>query len=404
MDSSFRWNDKVGIEMTSGIITMNVFGLLGAINSEKYAAIRRMTRANAENQVWFLVMMVSVALILSLLLVLFRRHNVEVAKQRSDKRFHLYADNKGLVTEECSILSKITERADVSQKETIFNAMAVFNRGAAKLMKERFSSGLDLEDRRRLNRRISDIREKLGFKKKSYSYGVRSRKSKGLSSRQIGVGKKLSMVLSSNKGQERVDAVVISNDDVEFVVRAEFPQLCRIGDTWSIHYHFGASIWEFDALMIDHNGDRISLNHSDNIRFINRRRFLRVEVDRPGLISLFPVFSEVVEDFSLPKFNPARITEMSGPGIRLETDLEVIDGDRVLVLFRAEAGRMVGDIGIVRGYRGGEAGSIGIELVGMGDKGVDELVRMTNNEAMKYATEERQDEPDRELAEGGVHV
>ncbi len=390
--------------MLSVTITMNVFGLLGAINSEKYASVRRMTRANAENQIWFLVMMVSVALLLSLLLLLFRKHNAEVVKQRSDKRFHLYADNKGLVTEECSILSKITERAEVGQKETVFHAMAAFNRGAAKLMKDRFSAGLDLEGRKRLNRRISDIRGKLGFKKKTYSYGVRSRKSKGLSSRQIPVGKKLSMVLSSNKGQSRVDVVVISNDDVEFVVRAEFPQLCRIGDMWNIHYHFGASIWEFDALMIDNNGDRISLNHSDNIRFINRRRFLRVDVDRPALISSFPVFTEVVEDFLLPKFNPARITEMSGPGIRLETAFEVSDGERVLVLFRAADGRMVGDIGIVRGYRGGETGSIGIELVGMGDKGVDELVRMTNNEAIKYAMEEREQEHHRELAGGGVHV
>lgn len=387
-------------------ITTNMFGLLGAISSEKYAAVRRLSRADsAANQMWFLIMMVSMALILSLLLVLFRKYNAEVQRERSERRFHLYADNKGLVTDECSILSKITERADVNQKETVFNAMAAFNRGAAKLMKERFEGGLELEERKRLNTKISSIREKLGFKKKAYSYGVRSRKSKWLSSRQIAVGKKLSVVLSANKGDRRCDAVVLSSNDVELVIRIEFPQVCSVGDMWNIHYHFGASIWEFDALMMDIDGDRVTLSHSDNIRFINRRRFLRVEVDKPALIASFPVFTDEVKEFSLPNFYPAKVTEMSGPGVRVETELEVSNEDRVLVLFKVGQGRMVGDIGIVRGYRGAENGSIGIELVGMGDKGVDELVRITNNEAMKYAIAEKtENEHELELAAGGVHV
>ena len=133
---------------------------------------------------------------------------------------------------------------------------------------------------------------------------------------------------------------------------------------------------------------------------------MRVGVDKPALIASFPVFTENPKEFSLPDFKPAKVTEMSGPGIRMETALEVIDGERVLVLFRAEADRMVGDIGIVRGYRGGDSGSLGIELVGMGDKGVDELVRLTNNEAMKYTMQEREEERQRELelSVGGADV
>ena len=71
----------------------------------------------------------------------------------------------------------------------------------------------------------------------------------------------------------------------------------------------------------------LELSHSDNIRFLNRRKFLRATVKKPALIAKFPVLREAFKNM-LPKFYKATITEISGPGLRVRTDLELAIGDR----------------------------------------------------------------------------
>jgi hypothetical protein len=88
------------------------------------------------------------------------------------------------------------------------------------------------------------------------------------------------------------------------------------------------------------------------------------------------------------------VTELAGPGLRVEAPLSVQVGQRILIVFRldgqaegttdGEPGpRLIEDIAVVRRIEAVSNGySIALELVGLQDTDIDELVRATNQAAM----------------------
>ena len=100
-----------------------------------------------------------------------------------------------------------------------------------------------------------------------------------------------------------------------------------------------------------------------------------------------------VDRYGSPEFVPATITELGGPGLRMETAIDVKMGDRVLVVFdlegapvasgdgsrRGRRARLIEDIGEVRHVKALAKGvSIAVELSGLKDAEVSELIRATN--------------------------
>jgi hypothetical protein len=367
---------------------------------EKWGAMRRLGggRESVLTNKWFVLMGASIVFILTILLLAIRRLRIEREKEASEEKFDEYANRHGLNKEERKILMGITKRAFVKHKEAVFTMVAAFNRGAAKFMQESFTSGQSLIERKRLNAMVNSVKEKLGFERRIYSFGLRRGRRKGLSSRQIPVGKKVSIALSGGEGQSRINAVVTRNDDLELVVGPEVPVKSVPGKLWNVQYRFGAATWEFNVLTIACGDEELVLNHSDNITFVNRRRFLRVAVEKPALIARFPMTKSAFEGGCMgPEFVEGTVTELSGPGLRIKSDIDISNGDRVLVVFELEEGKLVEDIGEVRGYRdSSEEHSIGVELIGMNDAGVDELVRATNNIAINYAVEDSMEEMEEE--------
>jgi len=102
-----------------------------------------------------------------------------------------------------------------------------------------------------------------------------------------------------------------------------------------------------------------------------------------------------------PRFVSGVVTEMAGPGLRIESALEIKAGERILVVFclDEEGGEELGhteaagevtkpmiaqDIGQVRHVKAIEGGfSIAVELKGLGDSGVDALIRATNAASLR---------------------
>jgi hypothetical protein len=194
-----------------------------------------------------------------------------------------------------------------------------------------------------------------------------------------------------------------------------------------VRYNFGASVWEFDAPVVSCHGGILVLAHTDDVRFINRRRFLRVPVKQPAFIARFPFARTLplsddeisqqnqthvsADTWGPPEFVPAEVTEMAGPGLRVEAPLEVKVGDRVVVILKLSesagrihqadqggispgpnteqrrviaASRVVEDIGEVRHAEATQNGfSIAVELTGLNDSNVSEMVRATNTASMK---------------------
>ena len=105
----------------------------------------------------------------------------------------------------------------------------------------------------------------------------------------------------------------------------------------------------------------------------------------------------------LPGFSRAMLTEFGGPGLRLESDMAVEKGDRLLVVFGLAARRkfpddksgtefahskkrLIQDIAVVRNIRKtGTGQSFAVELAGLNENDVNGLVQATNAELISNA-------------------
>jgi hypothetical protein len=366
---------------------------------------------------WFIVTGVIAIIILTILLVAVSFNRIMQERKVTEQFFVTYARKRGLNEHECQVLLDIATRAGLKHSEAIFTMDGAFDRGAAKMIEENLGRHQTDEENKRLRYELSLLREKLGFRKQPLSsIGSLSKSSKKLSSRQIPVGKKLHITRRMPPDSKDIESTVIKNNDMELTVKLAVPVESTAGELWYARYQFGASVWEFDTSVVSCSGDILVLNHGDNVRFINRRRFLRVPVRKPALIARFPfakTLGPINDDckdtspvcWELPEFTSAVVTELAGPGLRIEAPLKVKVGERVLVIFKLDEGKdteesiaqqsakkqtikMVEDIGEVRHIKTIQNGlSIAVELTGLNDSDVNELIRATNVASLKANAE-----------------
>jgi hypothetical protein len=377
---------------------------------------------------WFLLTLAAAAIILCLLLLVVSRNRIVQRHQRSILLFDESAGKIGLSARERELLLGIVTKAGLKQSEAIFTMNSTFERGAAIMVEESVAQQQTAAQIEQLQTELSFLREKLGFQKRaSASIGL-STKPKKLNSRQIPAGKKIYMLRRTSRASDTIESTVIENSDVELVVKLTKPVKIIFGEVWCARYYFGASVWEFDTSVVSCKGDILVLNHSEDLRFVNRRRFLRVPIKRPAFVAHFPFTRRTVRpgrksmksfrmyrssagasgsDWGPPEFIPAVVTELAGPGLCIEAPLKLKVGDRVLVVFKldeeesrdlarqkregapghfasqSEAGgaasKIVEDIGEVRHIKAIQNGfSIAVELTGLSDPDVSELIRATN--------------------------
>jgi len=396
------------------------------MSTQRWEAIRQQFSGNFMTERWFVIAMVGAIIVLAVLLVAVSLHRKQKEQKTTHKLFVEYANKRGLTEFERQTLLDIASKAGIKQSDTIFTMSSAFDYGAARMIEEALAGSQAAEENKRLKTELSFLREKLGFQKPhSSSIGSPTRPNK-LSSRQIPVGKKLYITRRKSRTSDNLESTVIKNDDMELTVELTVPLESTPGELWCGRYYFGASVWEFDTSAVSSNGNVLVLNHSDNIRFVNRRRFVRVPVDKPASIARFPFARALTRDihsskaasetevppdntehtWAPPKFIPATLTELAGSGLRLESVLEVKTNDRVLVMFRLDeekdetsmpirnrkptASKVIEDIGIVRHIKAIENGlSIAVELTGLSDSDLGELIQVTNRALIKAKAEGR---------------
>jgi len=343
---------------------------------------------------------------------------VKKGRKSTGKSFEEYARQRGLSDRERQLLAIVANKAGLKRSESVFTMGSAFGLGAARVMEEGTGDEHAVEKGEELRTEISFLREKLGFGKKRSSS---ERLSSGLSkvrTRQIPVGKKLYVTRRKARANVDIESTVVRNSDTELAVALSQAVKIVFGEMWCVRYYSGTSVWEFDTTVLSYDGDTLVLNHSDSVRFVNRRRFLRVPVCLRAFVAWFPFmspFDEAVagrrdrtdlpeasaERWAPPRFVPAVVTEIAGPGLRIESPLEVKTGERILVVFcldeegSEELGRggaevgvtrpmIAEDIGEVRHVKAIEGGSsIAVELTGLGDSDVDALIRATNAASLR---------------------
>jgi len=380
---------------------------------ERWQAARRFSIDITAHEWLVLITVTALPMLIALLFWVSYRRLVEERKI-AQKRFADNADKIGLSERERQILLKVVSRSGLKRSDAIFSMEDAFDRGASKLIEESLATQTT-EETEGLRAELSFLRQKLGFQDQpTWSVGTAA-KPKKLNSRQIPVGKKVHMTPQTSRLSDSIESTVIENNDMELVVKLATPVKITFGELWLLRYYFGSSVWEFDTSVISYDGDMLVLNHSDNVRLTIRRRFLRVAVERPALVAHFPFTrtlppkidsggrkpkakqGSTVADricWGIPEFVPAVVTELAGPGLRIEAPLDVKIGDRVLAIFQLDEGdkdsSIVEDIGLVRHTKATENGfSIAVELIGLSDSDVDELIRAANTASARAGTKEQ---------------
>ena len=390
--------------------------VLALTPTERWKAAGRFDSSMTEH--WLILTGVAVIIVLTALLLMISLRRTTQKHKVSGHLFVDYAEKRGLSGRERQILLEIANKAELKRSQAIFSMAGAFDRGAGKMIEESLAQQ-GAEESKWLRTELSFLREKLGFQKKSSVSIGSPAKLKRPSSRQIPAGKQLHITRRKNPDLGDIESTVIKNDNMELTVKLTTPVESKLGEFWRARYYFGVSVWEFDTSVVRCNGDILVLNHSDDMRFISRRRFLRVRVNKPAFIARFP-FSRTLppninsstkvsgskqgsanasgSTWGPPEFIPATVIELGGPGLRIEAPLEVKAGDRVLVIVnlsetidarysildtRRES-RIVEDIGEVRHTRAIEDGfSIAVELTGLSDSDVSELIRAANTASLR---------------------
>ena len=268
------------------VITGWLNGIVLALTPvQRWEALGRFN-SNFTTQHWFIL--TGVAAIIILTAVLFAvSYNRAVRQQKAadESLFSEYSDKSGLSAYERQILLNVARNAGLKRSEAIFTIGNAFDRGTAKMIEESLAQQ-GTEESTQLKSTLSCLREKLGFR--SLASVAPRAKSRKLSSRQIPVGKKVHITRRTNRTSEDIESTVIKNSDMELTVKLTMPVKITFGELWRVRYYFGASVWEFDTSVVSYDGDTLVLNHSDDARFVNRRRFLRVPVSKPGFVARFP--------------------------------------------------------------------------------------------------------------------
>jgi len=399
--------------VAASVITTGVNAAVLALSPiERWNAARRLDSASTD-QHWFILLSVAAIILLTLLLIAVSYNNKTKQRKVTNQVFVTYAQRMGLSRRERQTLLDIANRTKLKRVESIFTMSAAFDRGTAELTKDILALR-GVKASKNLSDQLSVIREKLGFEKKGPDFAASSNKP---SSKQIPPGKQLHMTRRKTGDLANIESTVIENNDIELTVKLKVSLESKPGELWSVRYYFGASVWEFETSSISCYGNILVLKHSDNIRFINRRRFLRVPVNKSTFIARFPFARTLFpksnsgkgagqdsadisgNSWGPPEFVPASVTELAGPGLRIEAPLEVKVGDRVLVILKlseedrkpgsqrndkTESYKIVEDIGEVRHTKTIKNGfSIAVELTGLNDSNINELIRATNAASMK---------------------
>jgi len=374
---------------------------------ERWSAARRIDSGFvSEYGLVLLIGLVLVLLIVLLWWVSSRRRTVR--SEPRQERFAQDAIRRGLSARERRILLAIAVRSGLGQNEKVFSSPAAFNKGAKKLLAE-FAHTRTPQENQRLMGEVTSLRRKLGFV--SVRGAGESADQAVPSSRSIAVGKVVELLPQGQQDKIAVEGTVVRNDELELAVELDSTVEGGGGTRWRVRYCCGMSVWEFDAVAIDCAGTRVILNHSQKIRFLNRRRFARKAANRQALVALFPLVRGLVSDdvpvatglgpvglseetrrggLAVPEFADAVVTEVAGPGLRIKSALHAREGDRVLVLFGVADGNAVVEeedgsekpcvaehIGYVRHCQSvGDELSLAVELTGLNSVEMDELIHL----------------------------
>jgi hypothetical protein len=286
------------------------------------------------------------------------------------KLFTAQAAGSGLNEQERRLLAVLAEQARLRDPSAIFTNPSAFDRGMEKLMlSSRFLSLSDAMQAMSIAV-LNSLREKIGLQR-MVQENIEPSQGKVIVPR----GSKLTVVSRGHSSE--FEATVSNSREAQIMVEADSSIDCPVGEGWLIRYTDGNALWEMDAAVVRNDQGRILLSHSGQARFINRRRYPRIATCKTARVALFPLVRPGGAGEVL--FRPATLLEIAGPGLKLASDLDVRNGQRVLVALDLDTDHVIEGMGKVhRSYESDGQRMLIIELVGLSADELAELARQTS--------------------------
>lgn len=347
---------------------------------------------------WIGMLLILVLLAMIALLAWVSYNKIQYARMAAAQAFLDNATRRSLSNWEYKLLLEIARRSGLrgQNKNLIYTSADLYQKGLQNLARELLKRQ-GPEAYERLMADAAFLREKLGLTHPARGQPAISHAP--VTTHDIPIGKTLQITRRLANQSDQITATLVGNDPKQLTVELDRPIRITFGELWRVRYAHGASVWEFDTSVMSFDGMRLVLKHSSEVRFLNRRRFVRSSVTNNALVARLPFIQSLQQGLdqaeSPIQFAKATVQELAGPGLRLLCPVAAQVTERLLILFELPAGKqlhLVSDIGIVRRVEATEEGYLlAVELTGHKETDLEELVRLSRGLASnsgKMATDQ----------------
>lgn len=298
-----------------------------------------------------------------------RRRN----RQSSEDLFHQQAENQGLNAQETTVLERIAEWSGQDPADMIAVEDVLLDSIDEYLGSGQFQD-MPGPQRLSLTHCLGAIKAKLGFGAPEGDIPT--------SSRMIVEDAWLTVVPGSMQGEFR--AKLWRRSQGHLLLKPENPIQAAPGDRWAMRFFDGECLWEFESEVTGLTDDAVVLNHCEEMRVANRRRFKRVPVRMSALVCDF-AFRRDDGELTVPQFVEAKLLEVGGPGIKIKAPLTMRPRQRLLVVMELADGVVFQALGKVRQVQNprGSLSVYGVELTELTPGEVSQLANLTNATAIQ---------------------
>jgi len=294
-------------------------------------------------------------------------------ERRKWARFAELCRQPGLREREIVLLERLARHAGMKDPGVIFADEDAFNAAALGFLTAQPVAALPDRSQFDLQNMMISVHAKLGFGAVDEGDELDIIRS----SRRIEIGSKV--FISPIGDRKSVKATVTANSRTELVLTADQePTARRDGDELSIQYARGRRAWEFDVRVIQCDGHKVSVEHSNELRAVNFRRFPRVPTKMSATGTTVPFH---VDSCDAPmEFMDVDIREIAGPGLLVKLPASVEIGQQILLRVQLGGDKSVQGLTKVRRIVTDRSGGpyVAVEFIELDEAGIAELTRATN--------------------------
>ncbi|MCE5326334.1 MAG: hypothetical protein LLG01_07940 [Planctomycetaceae bacterium] len=339
----------------------------GLTPDERWAGVNEYATTRHVDLWWVAFCVLTGLVLCAVALISYRGY---IASWNAKRKIHDNARRSGLNEPERQLIETLAQLSGLRHPEAVFTMSQAFDHAVASMMLLPRCQGMNEQARGQLADIIQALRTKLCF-----DNAPRSENNKIPSSRAIPAGSRLSVI---HRGQiEGAEAVVEINDPMEMAVRPDPQMSARPGESLVLQYCQGMAAWEFTAPITAVRNGKLVLGHTSQVRYVNRRRFMRVPLRRLAKVGSLSFHGGVPGEMRMVD---AELTEIAGPGVVMESPLHPLMGQRVVVAMQLRKEYGMQAPGIVRRVTDLHNGKfqIIVEMTDLNPQEVSELVRQTN--------------------------